>query len=233
MNWRMKALTFGLACTLWCFTARPAPAFDVILDPKIVSQLLAEIAKFRSESENGKDKEAQLEALYEMGERVLDLTELMTQDLESHGANDPSLIALIERRLKEQGVAIAKYEAGYHYDLAAFREYLRRAPSGKRAVDARYALIGFDEPGDDVAALQKSMAAKERFIREYPKYADVSVAELLLAQQHNQLARVYSAQHKQALSDQQRKLAQDQYRRIIRLYPNSEEAETARDALNP
>ena len=77
------------------------------------------------------------------------------------------------------------------------------------------------------------MAAKERFIREYPKYADVSVAELLLAQQHNQLARVYSAQHKQSLSDQQRKLAQDQYRRIIRLYPNSEEAETARDALNP
>ena len=205
----------------------------MILDPRQVSQLLAEIAKFHSESETGKDKEAQLDALYEMGERVLDLTDLMTQDLESHGSNDPSLVALIERRLKEQGVVIAKYAAGYHYDMAAFREYLRRAPDGKHAVDARYALIGFDEPGDDAAALQKSIAAKERFIREYPKYADVSVAELLLAQQHNKLARVYSAQHQQALSDQQRKLAQEQYRRIIKLYPKSEEAETARDALNP
>jgi hypothetical protein len=157
----------------------------------------------------------------------------MTQDLESLGASDPSLIALIERRLKEQGVMITKYAAGYHYDLAAFKEYLKRAPSGRQAVDARYVLIGFDEPGEDVEALQKSMAAKEAFIRNYPKYADASVAELLLAQQHNQLARVYASQHKQTLSDQQRKLAQEQYRRIIRLYPSSEEAETARDALNP
>jgi hypothetical protein len=229
----MKVLKVGLVFALLWAATGPARGFDVILDPRQVSQLLAEITKLHSESETAKDKDAQLDALYEMGERVLDLTGLMTQDLESHGSSDPSLIALIERRLKEQGVTTVKYKAGYHYDLAAFREYLRRAPSGKRAVDARYALIGFDEPEDDVAALQKSIAAKERFIRDYPKYEDVSVAELLLAQQHNQLARLYSAQHQQALSDQQRKLAEEQYRRIIRLYPKSEEAETARDALNP
>jgi hypothetical protein len=222
-----------LAAGLWLCLTGAAHAFDVILDLRQVSQLLAEIARFHNESENGKDKEAQLDALYEMGERVLDLTDLMTRDLESHGANDPSLIALIERRLKEQGVVVTRYAAGYHYDLAAFREYLRRAPSGKQAMDARYVLIGFDEPGDDVAALQKSITAKERFIHDYPKYPDVSVAELLLAQQHNRLARVYAGQHKQALSDQQRKLAEEQYRRIIRLYPSSEEAETARDALHP
>jgi hypothetical protein len=210
-----------------------AHAFDVILDPKQVGQLLAEIAKLHGESQTAKDKDAQLDALYEMGERVLDLTDLMTQDLNSHGSNDPSLVSLIERRLKEQGVTIAKYAAGYHYDLAAFREYLRRAPSGPRALEARYVLIGFDEPGDDVAALQRSIAAKQQFIRQYPKYEDVSVAELLLAQQYNRLARVYASQHKQALSDQERRLAQEQYRRIIRLYPKSEEAETARDAMNP
>ena len=222
-----------LAVALCWSMAGPLRAFDVILDPRQVSQLLAEISRFHTESETGKDKEAQLQALYEMGERVLDLTDLMTQDLESHGANDPSLIGLIERRLKEQGVVVTKFRAGYHYDLAAFREYLRRAPAGKQAVDARYVLIGFDEPGDDVTALQKSIAEKQRFIREYPKYPDVSVAELLLAQQHNQLARVYASQLKQALSDQQRKLAEEQYRRIIKLYPSSEEAATARDALNP
>ena len=229
----MKAVALGLVLILWGWMGGAARAFDVILDPAQVSQLLAEIARFHQESENGKDRAAQLEALWEMGERVLDLTELMTQDLESHGSNDPSMIGLIERRLKEQGVTIAKYAAGYHYDLAAFREYLKRAPSGPKAVDARYVLIGFDEPGDDAAAIQKSIAEKQRFIREYPKYADVSVAELLLAQQYNHLARVYSAQYKAALSDQQRKLAQEQYRRIIRLYPKSEEAGTARDALQP
>ena len=98
-------------------------------------------------------------------------------------------------------------------------------------MDARYALVGFDDPGDDVAALQKSIAAKESFIRNYPKYEDISVAELLLAQQHIHLARVYSAQHQTALSEQQRKLARERYQRIVRLYPKSEEAETARDAL--
>ncbi len=215
-----------------CFVAASEMrAFDVILDPQQVSQFLAEIAKYHQEAQTGKSQESQLDALYEMGERVLDLTELMTEDLNSHGSNDPSLVALIERRLKEQGVSIAKYAAGYHYDLAAFKEYLRRAPAGPRAVDARYVLIGFDEPGDDAAALQRSIAAKQRFIREYPKYEDVSVAELLLAQEYNRLARVYATQHKQALSDSQRKLAQEQYRRIIKLYPKSEEAETAKDAL--
>jgi hypothetical protein len=227
----MRANRTKLVLALCFVAASEMRAFDVILDPQQVSQFLAEIAKYHQEAQTGKSQESQLDALYEMGERVLDLTELMTEDLNSHGSNDPSLVALIERRLKEQGVSIAKYAAGYHYDLAAFKEYLRRAPAGPRAVDARYVLIGFDEPGDDAAALQRSIAAKQRFIREYPKYEDVSVAELLLAQEYNRLARVYATQHKQALSDSQRKLAQEQYRRIIKLYPKSEEAETAKDAL--
>jgi hypothetical protein len=235
-NMKNRCMNIHVICLAFAFlwpTVAPARGFDVILDPRQVSQLLSEIAKFHSESQSGANKEAQLDALYEMGERVLDLTDLMTQDLDSHGMSDPSMIALIERRLKGEGVVIAKFAAGYHYDLAAFHEYLRQAPRGPRAVDARYVLIGFDEPGEDVVALQRSMAAKGRFIREYPAYADISVAELLLAQQHNQLARIYSNRHKQALSEQQRKLAGDTYRRIIRLYPKSEEAETAREALKP
>lgn len=227
-----KSPSLYLAIAVCCLLAAPARGFDVILDPGKVSQLLAEIAKFHEESQTAAKKEDQLDALFEMGERVLDLTDLMSQDVQSHGASDPSMVSLIDRRLKEQGVVIVKSGAGYHYDLAAFREYLRRAPNGPRAIDARYVLIGFDEPGDDAEALQRSIAAKERFIRDFPKYADISVAELLLAQQHNRLARVYSKQHKDALSEQQRKSAAEQYRRIMRLYPKSEEAETARDALN-
>lgn len=224
--------TVWLAAWAACAAILPARAFDVILDPKQVAQLLADISRFHHESETAPAKDGQLDALWEMGERVLDLTELMSQDLQGHGFSDPAMISLIERRLKENGVVVTNSKAGYHYDLAAFHEYLRRAPNGPRAVDARYVLIGFDEPGDDVAAIQRSIAAKQRFIHDYPKYQDISVAELLLAQQYNHLARVYSSLHKQTLADQQRKLAQDQYRRIVKLYPSSEEAETARDALS-
>ncbi|MCU1258586.1 MAG: hypothetical protein JWO80_1471 [Bryobacterales bacterium] len=222
-----------LAMVLTFSAGVPAKAFDIILDPRKVSQLLSEIANFHQEWKTGKTREVQLHGLFEMGERVLDLTDLMTQDLDSHGASDSSLVALIERRLKENGIAIVKIKAGYHYDLAAFREYLRLSPSGSHALEAHYVLAGFDEPGDDVAGLRKSIAAKENFIRDYPKYPDVAVIELLLAQQHTQLARVYSALKQDELSQRQRMAAQERYRRIIKLYPSSEEAQTARDALNP
>ncbi|HEV2689297.1 MAG TPA: hypothetical protein VGV35_12110, partial [Bryobacteraceae bacterium] len=175
---------------------------------------------------------AQLDALYEMGERALDLADLMTRDKASHGAVDPSLASLIERRLKEYGIAFTLDATGYHYDLAAFREYLRRAPSGKRAVDARYVLIGFDEPGDNIAKLQASIAAKERFIRDYPKFSEMSLVKFLLAQQHVRLARAYAAAKKQTLSDRQRKIAEALYREIVKLYPNSQEAEPAADYLS-
>jgi hypothetical protein len=227
----MKPYVGVLVPFLLCAAACSMCAFDVILDPKQVSVLLAEIGKFHEQSKSAKTRNERLDSLYEMGERVLDLTELMTQDLQGHGMNDSSLVGLIGRRLKENGILISKAGGAWRYDLAAFREYLRLAPAGSRAMDARYALVGFDEPGDDGAGLQRSIAAKESFIRNYPKYADISVVELLLAQQHNHLARVYAAQHKDTLSDQQRKLARARYQRVIHLYPGSEEAETARDAL--
>jgi hypothetical protein len=229
MRTNSVALAFALL-----LSAGSARAFDVILDPAQISRLLADISRYHKESAvpgSGPAREAQLDALYQMGETVLDLADLMTQDFESHGSIDPALVATINRRLKESGVVISKVTGGYRYDLAAFSEYLRRAPSGRHAVDARYALIGFDEPGDDAAAIQRSIVAKENFVRTYPEYEDVSVVQLLVAQQHNRLARVYSGRHQQELSDRQRKLAETQYRRIIKLYPDSEEAQTAKDAL--
>ena len=201
-----------------------ANCFDVILDPAEVTKLLAEIGKFHQESKN-------LNALYEMGERVLDLTELMNKDLQSHGASDPTMIGLIVGKFKEYGITVTKDASGYQYDLAAFHEYLRRAPAGKRASSARYVLIGFDEPGDDAGRLLKSIADKERFIRDYPRFSEMSVVTFLLAQQHYRLGRVYASQKNQVLSDQQKKIAQDLYRQIVKLYPKSPEGEAAADWL--
>src|ERR1700680_2734714 len=97
----MKSYILGMLAVLAGVSNSPVAAFDVILDPRQVSRLLAEIAELHEQSKSGKTRIAQLDALYEMGERVLDLTELMTQDLAGHGTNDPSMVGLIERRLKE------------------------------------------------------------------------------------------------------------------------------------
>jgi hypothetical protein len=184
------------------------------------------------ESKTAKNEAAQLDALYEIGERAIELADLMTRDKESHGSIDPSLCAIIERRLKEYGVTINVDARGYHYDLKAFLEYVRRAPNGNHAVDARYVLVGFDDPGDDVSLLTASVTAKERFIRSYPKFDKIPIVKFMLAQQHVRLAKVYANQKKDALSAQQRRIAENLYREIIRLYPNSPEADPAADYLN-
>lgn len=210
-----------------------APAFfDVILDPKEVNRLLNEIASLQESAKNEKAEKDRLNALYEMGERALDLADLMTRDKEAHGAIDTNLGQIIERRLRQLGVVMTLDKLGYHYDLAVFKEYLRRAPTGERAADARYVLIGFDEPGEDALKLERSIRDKEQFLRQYPKFTEMSVVKLLLAQQHIRLGRAYKAQKRQAAADQQQKMAVEMYREIVRLYPQSQEAETASDYLN-
>lgn len=203
----------------------------MILDPAEVNKLLNEIGKFYDESRKAPKQQDQLDALYEMGERCLDLADLMTKDRGSHGAVDASLAAVIERRLKPFGIKIEPDSLGYHYDLAVFREYLRRAPAGKRAADARYVLIGFDEPGESIPGLQKSMTAKEGFIRLYPKFSEMSLVKFMLAQQHVRLARLYATQHNSVLSTKQRQQAQELYRQIVMEFPKSPEAEAAADYL--
>ena len=211
--------------------AAPAGAFDVILDPQEVNKLLNEIGKFYEETKNSPKVSDQLDAFYEMGERALDLADLMSKDKANHGSIDASLAAVIQRRLKPFGVNIVGDSLGYHYDLAAFQEYLRRAPTGERAADAKYVLIGFDAPGENVAALEKSIAGKEGFIRQYPNYSEMSLVKFMLAQQHVRVARVYNTQKNIALGAQHKQKAQDLYRQIVKQFPQSQEAEAAADYL--
>jgi hypothetical protein len=208
----------------------PLRSFDVILDVAQVNQLLTEIGQFYGRSESAPKAEERADALYEMGERCLDLADLMSRDKESHGAVDANLAAVIDRRLKTFGLNFVVDPLGYHYDLAAFRQYLRDAPNGDRAADAWYALIGFDEPGDNIPGLLKSIEAKNDFIRRYPQYSEMSIVKLLLAQQHTRLAALYSSQKNPAQAKEQ-KAAQDIYREIVKRFPQSPEAETAAGSL--
>lgn len=226
-----NAIALILSAGLVLSLAPPARAFDVILDPQEVNKLLNEIGKLYDDSKKAPKLNDRLDALYEMGERTLDLADLMSKDQANHGGIDPSLGAVIQRRLKPYAVNIVKDTRGYHYDLAAFHEYLRLAPTGERAADAKYVLIGFDEPGENIAALQKSIAGKDSFIRQYPNYSEMSLLKFMLAQQHVRIARLYKAQNNSALSSQHRQKAENLFRLIVKQFPQSEEAEAAADYL--
>jgi hypothetical protein len=222
----------GLPAGLLCLLALRAFCLDVILDPAQVSKQLALIDKLHDEATTDISLPARLEALYQLGAQAVDLTDLMNKDLESHGTNDPSLIALILKRLKRCGIDVQSTGGHFKYDLAAFHEYLRQAPKGKRAADARFALIANEEELKDAAGIQKLIGEKQAFLHDYPSYSDIAMMKLLVAQDHLHLSRLYESQKNQALSEREHQAAWSLYREIVRLYPKSLAAEVAADNLS-
>ncbi len=153
--------------------ALPAPG-HVLLDPDVAEGLIAEIARFSKESRKGPEAD---EALYRLGVTVEALVGLMNQDAAAHGQSD-FLVQLIVKQLEANQVAVRVRDGRFEYDLAAFREYLRRAPSGPRAVAARFRLIAQafhrstgDDPlrtdGADVTGLRSAIEEEERFLHDY------------------------------------------------------------------
>lgn len=152
----------------------------VILEPEVVQGILQDISRFRKESQEGRTEEARLEALYDLGEKIHGLVELMNKDMGSHGVSD-LLAKLIVRRLQEYGIQVSFMERTkrYAYDSAAFREYLDRSPKGRRAADIKYRLIAdafyrtlsLDAPGmfqGDVKGLMAAVAEEEAFLKDFP-----------------------------------------------------------------
>lgn len=157
----------------------PAPG-HTILEPDLVQGFLRDIARFRKEAHQGATEAARLEALYELGQKVHGLVELLNQDIGAHGVGD-LLARLIVRRLQEYGIRVQLLEHAnrYAYDSAAYREYLERAPRGERAADVRYRLITeafyrtlrTDTPGmfhGEVEGLTAAVAEEEAFLRDFP-----------------------------------------------------------------
>ncbi len=230
-NWfrnRPFCLPAGLACLL----ATRVFALDVILDPAQVSRQLALIDKLHADATTGSSLGLRLEALYQLGAQAVDLTDLMNKDLETHGSNDPSLIALILTRLKRCGIAVQSAGGHFKYDLAAFHEYLRQAPKGKRAADACFALLANEEKREDAAGIQELIEEKHAFVRDYPNYPEMAMMKLLVAQDHLHLSRLYESQKNRARSEQEHQIAWNLYREIVRRYPKSLAAEVAADNLS-
>src|SRR5258708_29498438 len=126
---RSSSLNIVLLFAAWLTLPAPARAFDVILDPRIVNQMLAEIGKSYEQSKNAPKASDRLNALYALGETSLDLADLMSKDKSAPGNIDPSLGGVIQRRLKPYGVNIFEDKIGYPHHLAPVQEDLRLSPA--------------------------------------------------------------------------------------------------------
>jgi hypothetical protein len=207
----------------------------VVLDGQTVQPLLLDIVRYLKEARDGTTEEARLEALYGLGDRAHSLADLMNLDVTSHGK---SLYAdVLVRRLEEFGIRIRQAERSmrYAYDMAAFQEYLKRSPRGKRAAEASFRLIAQafygsvgTNPADlvdiDVDQLRKAILREEAFVKDYPKSDQVKDVRFFLAMDYYRLSR-HSPDPATARNYEQR--AAHALNQLVREYPGTAEARAA------
>jgi hypothetical protein len=190
----MRALAVvALALTL----ATPVAAHDI----ERAEALLTDVAAHRRAAAEAVIESEQTAATFRLGETVETLVEALNADVAAHGRRDlfPELVV---RRLHAHAVNVAWAPASsrYVYDLAAFHDYLHRAPRGPLAAEAKfrvlagrfYATLGSDPDvlvATDVATLTQAATEEERFLTQHPTHARAGTVRFFLAVDHYRLAR--------------------------------------------
>ncbi|MFQ5882118.1 MAG: tol-pal system YbgF family protein, partial [Candidatus Methylomirabilales bacterium] len=127
----------------------------------------------------------------------------------------------------------------YAYDLAAFQEYLRRSPRGKRAADIRFQLIAqtfYQSLGKkvaelfnvDVAGLLKAVVEEEKFLKDYPDYKKVKEVKFFLAVDYY---RLYKNSRDPMKVKEYEKLSLEALEGVVKRYHGTVEARAAEGLL--
>jgi len=186
-------LLLTLAAPAW---GPPAWSHDI----ERAEALLSDIAAYRRAAADGPTEPERAEATFRLGETTETLVAALNRDVAAHGRDVVG--ELLVRRLRAHGleVAWAPRVNRYEYDLAAFADYLRRAPRGRWAPEAQfrliarrfYATLGTDPAtlvGTDVGALLAALAEEERFLGEHASHERAGTVRFFLAVDHYRIAR--------------------------------------------
>jgi hypothetical protein len=183
-------MRLALAVALAIIWALPAVAHDI----ERAEALLTDVAAHRRAA-------ADAEATFRLGQTVATLVEALNADVAAHGTRD-LFAERVAQRLQAHSINVVWSPASnrYAYDLAAFHEYLRRAPHGPSAAEAKfrlmaerfYATLGTDPDvlvGTNVPALLRAAAEEERFLADYPGHPRADTVRFFLAVDHYRIAR--------------------------------------------
>lgn len=190
-------MRIALALAAALIGALPAAAHDI----ERAEALLIDVATYGRAANDAANDGDRVEAVFHLGESVETLVEALNADVAAHGT--PDLFAeRVAGRLHAQAIGVAWMPAvnRYVYDQAAFREYLRRAPRGRFAPEAKfrlmaqrfYSTLGADPDvlvGIDVTALQRAVAEEERFLVEHAGHRRAETVRFFVAVDHYRIAR--------------------------------------------
>jgi len=186
-------LRFVTAACVAILAAAGVTDSHVVLDPERAQEIVRNVASYQGVVKTAGGRGQDMEALVMLGDAVDSLADTLNQDLVAHGQ-----IGLVGETLVKQlnalgiGLSYSERERRYVYDLAAYREYLRRTPAGPRAADARFRLIARTFHGTlgpdpaalvnaDLPALLRAIAAEEGFLRDHPGHEKAAEVRFFLA----------------------------------------------------
>lgn len=231
----MRAAGFiPIALTLCALSAGPnSVCSHSLLDPEVAHAMLIEIAQDRSSASSDHSQEARAESLFRLGSRVQALVDLLDQDAMAHDGASPFALLLL-KRLEAYEISVTYSEKGrrFSYDQGAFREYLRSAPKGPHAAEARYQILSetfhatltagpsvvasADRPG-----VIRAVTDEEQFLRDYPQNPKAKEVRFFLGVDCHRLSRNIADSNK---ATQYERCARQALERVVDEYPGSIEA---------
>lgn len=232
----MKRITVVMALMLAC--GRSPLLGHEILGPVQVNQSLKSIQQSQTTLRSNVSASEKEEALFKIGVEAYALMKLINSDISEHGRENQGLIDLAINRSKTMGVNI-QLAAGkdyYMYDFEAFTSYLKLAPRGNYAAEARFALIEksfYDEHRDQRTPqlLLKQIEQKKQLLQEFPNLSRRADLQMFLILDYLELYTEYLERRDLAKSTQYRDRALELCRQVMKNHPDSDAANFARDLL--
>jgi hypothetical protein len=203
------------------------------LDPEVAHAMLVEIADYQNSARSERNPEPRAEALFKLGGRVQALVDLLDQDAAAHDGASPLALLLVKRlEVYEITIAYSEQSRRFSYDQGAFRQYLKLAPRGPHAAEARFQILSetfhatLTAGPDAVApadrpAVASAVEDEEQFLRDYPKHPKAKEVRFFLGVDCHRLSRNVSEPEKVV---QYERCARHALERVAEEYPGSIEA---------